>query len=69
MVNAHRDLQIGTQVSLEILSADRIDLLCAFVRSAGIRLIREELEAFLLSGREMRVIASVYTGSTREAGY
>ena len=66
LVNAHRELQIGTQVSLEIMSADRIDLLCAFVRWAGVRLIRRELAAFLLSGRQMRVIASVYTGSTEK---
>ena len=66
LVNAHRELQIGTQVSLEILSADRIDLLCAFVRWAGVRLIRRELAAFLLAGKEMRVIASVYTGSTEK---
>jgi superfamily II DNA or RNA helicase len=66
LVNAHRDLQIGTQVALEILSADRIDLLCAFVRWAGIRLIRTELEQFLLAGHQMRVIASVYTGSTEK---
>ncbi len=66
LVNGHRDLQIGTQVALEILSADRIDLLCAFVRFAGLRLIRAELQEFLLRGGEMRVIASVYTGSTEK---
>ncbi len=66
LVNAHRELQIGTQVSLEITSADRIDLLCAFVRWAGVRLIRRELAAFLLAGDQMRVIASVYTGSTEK---
>jgi superfamily II DNA or RNA helicase len=64
LVNAHRDLQIGHQVALEIQSADRIDLLCAFVRFAGVRLIRAELQEFLLRGGQMRVIASVYTGST-----
>ena len=48
------------------MSADRIDLLCAFVRWAGVRLIRRELAAFLLSGKQMRVIASVYTGSTEK---
>ena len=64
LVNGHRDLQIGTQVALEIQSADRVDFLCAFVRWAGLRLIRRELEAFLLRGGDMRVIASVYTGST-----
>jgi hypothetical protein len=39
LVNGHKDLQIGTQVALEIQSADRVDLLCAFVRFAGLRLI------------------------------
>ena len=64
MVNGHRDLQIGTQVALEILSADRIDFLCAFVRWAGLRLIRRELEHSCFAVATMRVIASVYTGST-----
>ncbi len=64
LVNGHNDLQIGSQVALEIQSADRIDLLCAFVRFAGVRLIRRELQEFLLRGGQMRVIASVYTGST-----
>ena len=66
LTNGHGDLQIGTQLALEIRSADRIDLLSAFVRFAGIRLIRPELEEFLLGGGEMRVIASVYTGSTEK---
>jgi HKD family nuclease len=66
LVNGHKDLQIGTQVALEIQSANRVDLLCAFVRWAGLRLIRRELEEFLLRGGEMRVIASVYTGSTEK---
>jgi hypothetical protein len=66
LVNGHKDLQIGTQVPLEILSADRIDLLCAFVRFAGVRLMRRELQEFLLRGGQMRVIASVYTGSTEK---
>lgn len=64
LVNGRGDLQIGTQVALEIESANRIDLLCAFVRFAGLRLIRPELANFLLRGGQMRVIASVYTGST-----
>jgi superfamily II DNA or RNA helicase len=66
LVNGHNDLQIGTQVGLEIQSANKVDLVCAFVRWAGLRLIRRELEEFLLRGGEMRVIASVYTGSTQK---
>ena len=66
LVNGHGDLQIGTQVALEIQSANRVDLLCAFVRFAGLRLIRPQLADFLLRGGQMRVIASVYTGSTEK---
>jgi hypothetical protein len=44
LVNGHNDLQIGTQVGLEIQSANKVDLVCAFVRWAGLRLIRRELE-------------------------
>jgi HKD family nuclease len=66
LTNGRGDQQIGAQLALEIGSADRIDLLCAFVRFAGIRLIRRELEGFLLRGGQMRVIASVYTGSTQK---
>lgn len=66
LVNGHRDLQIGSQVSLEVQSADRVDLLSAFVRFAGVRLIRRELEGFLLHGGQMRVICTVYTGSTEK---
>ncbi len=66
LVNGHGDLQIGTQVALEVQSADRVDLLCAFVRFAGLRLIRPQIADFLLRGGKMRVIASVYTGSTEK---
>ena len=66
LVNGRGDLQIGTQVALEIQSANRVDLLCAFVRFAGLRLIRPQLGEFLLRGGQMRVIASVYTGSTEK---
>ena len=64
LVNGHNDFQIGNEVGREIESADRIDLLCAFVRFAGLRLIRPQVQDFLLRGGQMRVIASVYTGST-----
>jgi superfamily II DNA or RNA helicase/HKD family nuclease len=66
LVNGHRDLQIGSQVALELLSADRVDLLSAFIRFAGVRMIKKELSEFLLAGGEMRVICTVYTGSTEK---
>ena len=36
------------------------------MRWAGVRLIRQQLAAFLLPVAQMRVIASVYTGSTEK---
>jgi len=64
LVNGRRDVQIASEIAREIPSADRIDLLCAFVRHSGLRLFRSELEARARGGAQVRVIASVYTGST-----
>ena len=64
LVNGRRDVQIASEIAREIPSADRIDLLCAFVRHSGLRLFRSELEARVQEGAQVRVIASVYTGST-----
>ncbi len=66
LVNGHRDYQIGAEVAREIASADRVALLCAFVRFAGLRLVKPALEALVARGGELRVIASVYTGSTEK---
>ena len=43
LVNGRRDVQIASEIAREIPSADRIDLLCAFVRHSGLRLFRSEL--------------------------
>ncbi len=64
LVNGRRDVQIASEIAREIPSADRIDLLCAFVRHSGLRLFRSELEERVRAGARVRVIASVYTGST-----
>ncbi|MDD9993736.1 MAG: phospholipase D-like domain-containing protein [Rhodospirillales bacterium] len=65
LVNGRRDVQIASEITREIPSADRIDLLCAFVRHSGLRLFRSELEARVREGAQVRVIASVYAGSTK----
>ncbi len=64
LVNGRRDVQIASEIAREIPSADRIDLLCAFVRHSGLRLFRSELAERVREGATVRVIASVYTGST-----
>lgn len=64
LVNGRRDVQVASEIQKEIPSADRIDLLCAFVRFSGLRLFQRELEEASRRGAEVRVITTVYTGST-----
>jgi HKD family nuclease len=64
LVNARGEPSVGMAIEREIHSADHIDLLCAFVRWNGLRIVRPALEAHRQAGRQFRVITTVYTGST-----
>jgi superfamily II DNA or RNA helicase/HKD family nuclease len=64
LVNARGEPQVVHALEREIPSADRIDLLCAFVRWNGLRLLLPQLKAHREQGRELRVITTTYTGST-----
>lgn len=64
LVNAPREPRIGQVLETEIDSADRIDLVVAFIRWSGLRLIAPKLRAFIERGGTLRVITSTYTGST-----
>ena len=64
LVNARGEPSIGAAIEREIHSADRIDLLCAFIRWNGLRTLRPALEGHRHAGRPLRVITTVYTGST-----
>jgi hypothetical protein len=64
LVNARGEPNLATNLGAEIPSADSIDLLCAFVRWHGLRTIEDELRAHCRANRPLRVIATVFTGST-----
>lgn len=64
LVNARGEPSVGQAIQREIASADRIDLLCAFIKWHGLRLLEEPLEAYLRSGRKLRVITTTYIGAT-----
>jgi superfamily II DNA or RNA helicase/HKD family nuclease len=64
LVNARGEPRIGHSIAAEIPSADRIDLVCAFIRWHGIRVIDNQIRRFREQGRPLRVITTVYTGST-----
>jgi superfamily II DNA or RNA helicase/HKD family nuclease len=64
LTNAPGEPSVGHQVNAEIGSADRIDLVMAFIRRSGIRPLRDALRAHASAGRPLRVLSTVYTGST-----
>ncbi len=64
LVNARGEPGVGQALATEIGSADEIDLLCAFVRWHGLRVLLPALEEHRERGRRLRVITSTYTGST-----
>src|SRR5687767_10867127 len=64
LVNARGEPAVGHALEREIPSADRIDLICAFIRWNGLRLLLPQLRAHSAMGRSLRVITTTYTGST-----
>lgn len=64
LTNAPGEPRIGHQLHTEIASADRIDVVMAFIRRSGIQQIIEPLRRHVESGRPLRVLTTVYTGST-----
>ncbi len=65
LVNAGRgEPTVGGELAREIDSADEIDLLCAFIRWHGLRILLAPLERFFERGGKMRVITTTYLGAT-----
>ena len=64
LVNGPKQPQIGPQVKSEMASADRVDLLCAFIKWHGVRIIEEQVQELIARGGSMRVITTTYLGAT-----
>jgi len=64
LTNAPGEPRVGKQVEAEIPSADRVDLVMAFIRRTGIRPLRKLLAEHCAAGRSLRVLTTTYTGST-----
>jgi superfamily II DNA or RNA helicase len=64
LVNARGEPALAHALAHEIPSADSIDLLCAFVRWHGLRVLMDPLTAHCRARKPLRVITTVYTGST-----
>ncbi len=66
LVNGRNQPRIGIEVERELASANRVDLLCAFVKWHGLRVLEEHIEAFTRRGGRMRVITTTYIGATEQ---
>lgn len=66
LTNAPGEPRVGSQLLTEIHSADRIDLVMAFIRRSGIAPLRDALRKHCTNGKSLRVLTTTYTGSTEE---
>ncbi|MGW6392034.1 DUF3427 domain-containing protein [Streptomyces sp. NPDC055103] len=64
ITNAPEDPSLGFELRAELATADRVDLLCAFVKWHGLRVIEQSLEAAHARGVPIRVITTTYIGAT-----
>jgi superfamily II DNA or RNA helicase/HKD family nuclease len=64
LTNAPGEPRVGHQIQAEIASADRIDVVMAFIRRTGIAPLRAALQRHTQTGRPLRVLTTTYTGST-----
>ncbi len=62
---APHDPNLVSQLRHEMLNADRVDILCSFIRWTGIRTIEDELREFTARGDScLRIITTSYMGAT-----
>lgn len=64
LTNAPGEPTLWSQLGSEIESADRIDVVMAFIRRSGISPLLDALRQHCEAGRPLRVLTTTYTGST-----
>lgn len=64
LTNAPGEPRVGSQLVTEIESADSISIVMAFIRFSGLRPLIEALKKHCAAGKPLRVLTTVYTGST-----
>lgn len=66
LTNAKGDPAIGSELPKELMSADSVDILMAFVRQTGLNILFEALKKLKNRGVSVRLITSAYIGATEK---
>ncbi|GAY07453.1 DNA/RNA helicase of DEAD/DEAH box family [Pseudonocardia sp. N23] len=66
MTNTPGEPSLSAELRSELVSADAVNLLCAFIRWPGLRLLHDELSSLKERGAELRVITTTYMGATEQ---
>jgi len=64
LTNTRGEPSLGAELKHEIASSDEVDLLCAFVKWYGLRLLEPELKLLRDRNVPLRVITTTYLGAT-----
>ena len=64
LTNAPGEPVVGRQIASELESADRVDIVMAFIRWSGVQPFEASLRSMANAGRPIRVLTTTYTGST-----
>ena len=67
LTNSPGEPRVGSQLLAEVHSADRIDVVMAFIRRSGIAPLLDALGVHCSNGRALRVLTTTYTNSTEGA--
>ena len=64
MTNSRNEPTLASELRAELASADQVDLLLAFVKWQGVRLLEDELSELRKRNVPLRVITTTYLGAT-----
>jgi len=64
LTNAPNEPSLGAEIRAELETADQVDLLCAFVKWHGLRVLDAELTRLRERGKPLRVVTTTYMGAT-----
>ena len=66
LTNAREEPNLGSELRAELVTADEVDMLSAFVKWAGIRVIEKQLIELQHRGARLRVLTTTYMGATEK---